>query len=235
MHTDRPGDARRPGAPGLRVFPAATSRPHTVVLVLHGGKARSQAPVRATQLAYQRMIPIARIAHRAIAAGGAAVWLLRNRIRGWNGPAMDAVQDARWALSEIDRAHPWARVVLVGHSMGGRAALRLAGEPRVKAVCALAPWIESNEPNAQLEGRSVLLVHGDGDRITSARACAEYADRAHRAGHSVRHVEIAGAGHAMLRRRAEWDDHVRRFVLATASTDAEGSTDPRPRSAEVDQ
>ncbi len=216
MHTDRSG------TPKLRGFPAATGTPHTVVLVLHGGKAHSQQRVRPRQLAYLRMVPFARLAHRAASETGTAVWLLRNRLRGWNGPAMDAVQDARWALSEIARVHPDARVVLAGHSMGGRAALRLAGDPQVTAVCALAPWIESGEPTEQLADRTVLVVHGDRDRITSQSASQSYARRATAAGHDVRYVVIPGVGHSMLRKRVEWEGHVRRFVRATTT----GETDP---------
>jgi len=35
---------------------------------------------------------------------------------------------------------------LVGHSMGGRTALRCAADQAVVGVCALAPWIEPGEP-----------------------------------------------------------------------------------------
>ncbi|GAA2358470.1 alpha/beta hydrolase [Saccharopolyspora halophila] len=200
--------------PSLRVLPASTRETGAVVLVLHGGRAQSTDPVRPAQLAYRRMLPFARAAHRAVAVEGAAVWLLCNRVRGWNEPALDAVVDASWALREVERRHPGAGVVLVGHSMGGRAALRLAGSGPVRAVCALAPWTEPRDPVAQLAGRQVLLLHGDRDRVTSAPASAEYARRAARAGAEVEHVVLPGTGHAMLRHAAEWHARTRDFVTA---------------------
>ena len=86
-------------------------------------------------------------------AHGVAVWLLCYRYRGWNRPDLDPVADARWALAEIRRAHPGVPVALVGHSMGGRVALRVADEPGVVAVCALAPWTTAKDHVDQLTGK----------------------------------------------------------------------------------
>lgn len=201
--------------PGHGASPPTDSAPEWVVLVLHGGRESSTAPTRPWQLAYQRMIPLARTLHRAVAGRGAAVWQLRNRVRGWNEPERDAVVDARVALAEIRRRHPDARVVVVGHSMGGRAALRIAGEERVEAVCALAPWIEDDEPVAHLSGCSVLLAHGDRDRTTSRTRCAEFTTRARAAGCDACFIRVSGDGHAMVRRARFWSSLVRDFVVAT--------------------
>lgn len=215
------------GAPSLRVLPAGgTTR--TVVLVLHGGRARSNTPVQPWQLAYRRMIPFARAAHRAAngsARSGTAVWLLRNRLRGWNEPQCDPVTDARRALAEIRKAHPAANIALVGHSMGGRAALRLAGEENVTAVCALAPWVEQGEPTGQLSGRTILIAHGDRDRMTSPQASADYARRASHSHPGTRFVTVAGSGHAMLRRSRVWNALVREFVLTAVRTNNPGQAD----------
>jgi alpha-beta hydrolase superfamily lysophospholipase len=104
--------------------------PRAIVLVLHGGRSRSQEPGDRKRLAYWRMLPIARM----IAARGPAVFVLRYHYRGWNAPAKDAQRDAEWALAELGRRHPGTPVVLVGHSMGGRAALGAAGARNVLAV-----------------------------------------------------------------------------------------------------
>jgi rhodanese-related sulfurtransferase len=45
--------------------------------------------------------------------------------------------------------HPIVEVVLVGHSMGRRAALRAGGDPQVAAVCALAPWTPPSTPGVR--------------------------------------------------------------------------------------
>lgn len=199
------------GTPALRVL-QPTGPIDTVVLVLHGGQARSDRPTRAVQLAYQRMLPIAWAIHRAVRPTGTAVWLLRNRVRGWNEPRQDPVRDALWALARVRRHHRDARVVLVGHSMGGRVALRVAGEPSVVAVCALAPWVEPGEPVDQLSDRTVLLAHGDRDRWTDAAGSYTFALRARELNPRVCRFSVFGSGHAMVRRAGDWTGLVSRFV-----------------------
>lgn len=183
-----------------------------VVLVLGGGRADSVARGSRRHLSYQRMRPFARTAARAAGPRGVAVWRLRYRVRGWNGDARDPVRDASWALDLAARRHPGVPVVLVGHSMGGRTALHVAGAPAVVAVCALAPWIEPGDPFDQLAGRLVVIAHGDLDRVTDPANSRRYAADAARAGVSVAHFEVAGESHALLRRAADWHGLVRDTV-----------------------
>jgi dienelactone hydrolase len=157
------------------------------------------------------MLPFAR--ELAGRERGLAVWLLRYRYRGWNAPAMDAKQDALWALDEAARRHPGVPVVLLGHSMGGRAALHAAGHPGVRAVCALAPWLDGTDPVEQLAGRGVLIAHGDRDRMTDPAESYAFAVRAKRVTDRVCRFDVLGDGHAMLRRAGDWNSLVRRFVL----------------------
>ncbi|WP_231950562.1 alpha/beta hydrolase [Allokutzneria albata] len=180
-----------------------------VVIVLHGGKARSREPVLRRTLSYLRMVPIA----RALRRPGTAVWLLRFRVRGWNEPELPSVADARWAIAEARRRHPGKPIVLVGHSMGARTALRVADEDWVRAVCALAPWIEPGEPMGVFAGRDVLIVHGTADRWTSPEQSLRYAERLRARSVRVEHVELPGAGHFMLRRVADWTGITRKFVM----------------------
>jgi len=214
--------APRQRLPTLRVLDSP--RPAgTVVLVLHGGRAHSIQPTRASQLAYQRMLPIAWSIHRAVRPAGAAIWLLRNRLRGWNEPHRDAVRDARWALDQVRRRHRHAKVVLVGHSMGGRVALRVADDPSVTAVCALAPWVEPHDPVSHLAGRTVLLAHGDHDRWTDPAKSYAFALRAREVTPDVCRFAVFGSGHAMLRRAGDWTGLVRRFVAGVI-----GAAPPHP-------
>jgi alpha-beta hydrolase superfamily lysophospholipase len=97
------------------------------------------------------MVPFARALART---DGLAVLMLRYRLRGWNGSARDAARDAEEMLAELHRRRPGVPTALVGHSMGGRAVLHAAGAPDVRAVAALAPWLDGTDPVDQLAGRS---------------------------------------------------------------------------------
>ncbi|MDT7651519.1 MAG: hypothetical protein QOI36_2925 [Pseudonocardiales bacterium] len=188
-----------------------------VVLVLHGGRARSRESSERRRLAYLRMVPFA----RTLAAAGPAAYMLRYRVRGWNEPAKDPLRDAQWALGEIAQRHPGAPVVLVGHSMGGRAALGAAGAPNVAAVCALAPWLDRSDPVDQLAGRIVLIAHGDREHYTDPRESYAYAVRAKRVTDRVARFDVHGAGHFMLNRAGDWRSLVVRFVLGVTGIEPE--------------
>jgi pimeloyl-ACP methyl ester carboxylesterase len=181
-----------------------------VALVLHGGQEVSRRPATHWYPAYWRMVPFARDLARA---PGVAVWQLCNTYRGWNEPDLDPVADARRALEGIRRAHPDVPVALVGHSMGGRVALRVADDPRVVGVCALAPWTPEGEPVAQLAGRTVLIAHGDRDKTTDPALSYTYAERAKEVTDRVARFDVRGEAHALLCRYREWTRLVRRFTL----------------------
>ncbi|MGI8817431.1 MAG: alpha/beta hydrolase [Pseudonocardia sp.] len=199
--------------PRVRSIGRVPESPSALVLVLHGGRSRSHARTNRFQLAYLRMLPFARSLARAGGRRGLAVWMVRYRYRGWNGPAMDAKQDAMWALDEAQRRNPGVPVVMVGHSMGGRAALHAAGHPMVRAVCALAPWLDGTDPVEQLAGRTVLIAHGDQERMTDPAQSYAFAVRAKLVTAQVCRFDVQGDGHAMLRRARDWSSLVRRFVL----------------------
>jgi pimeloyl-ACP methyl ester carboxylesterase len=192
-----------------------------VVIVLPGGRSVSRARFRGYQTANLRMIPFRFTLRRAVPDQPVVVWQLRYRYRGWNEPDQDPVSDVSWALGYARRHHPGAAVILVGHSMGGRAALRAAGDPSVIAVCALAPWVEPGEPVFQLLGRSVLILHGDQDTVTDPGASYRFAVQARELGVAIRWVSVAGDGHSMLRRAGYWATMVREFVKAVV--DAQGT------------
>ncbi len=199
--------------PGLSKSGAKGAAVRAVVLVLHGGQERSKVPATRWYPAYWRMVPFARDLRRAGRGAGVAVWLMCNRYRGWNQPELDPVADARWALEAIRRAHPGVPVVLVGHSMGGRVALRVADDPAIAGVCVLAPWTPAGEPVAQLADRTVLIAHGDRDRITDPGLSHAYAERAKLVTDSVCRFDVRGESHALLRRYSRWTLLVRRFTL----------------------
>ena len=191
------------------------ARVRSIVLVLHGGQARSPTTVRRwPQVSYLRMVPFARLLHRRAGERGMSVRILRYRYRGWDEPQRHPVQDARWALTQLRDQHPDASIVLLGHSMGGRAALRVADHPAVTAVCALAPWTLNEEPVHQLAGRSVLIAHGDREHMTDPQLSYRFAVRAKQVTSRVCRFDVLGDGHAMLRRAHDWSELAARFVEA---------------------
>ncbi|WP_370942458.1 alpha/beta hydrolase [Amycolatopsis sp. cg5] len=195
-----------------------------VVLVLHGGAERGLSPTKPWRLAYLRMVPLAKAVHRAARERGVEVRQLRNRVRGWNAPDLDPVKDARWALERIHADHPGVPVILIGHSMGGRVAFRVADDPAVVAVCGLAPWTPAREPVAALDGRTVLIVHGTSDRMTDPAESFFYAGRAQPGASRLARFEVAAEGHAMLRRASVWTRLVVAFVLDVVSGESGDET-----------
>lgn len=175
-----------------------------VALVLPGGKADSFEPTEPRQLTTLRMRPIARALFHGGQGYGIAVATVRYRYRGWNGAAASPTDDGLWALDELKRRYPGVPAVLVGHSMGGRAAVWLGCAPGVRGVIALAPWLPDTEPTDRLVGQQLLIAHGNWDVVTSPKASLRFAGRASRAGARVARAVVLGDTHAMLFRWSTW-------------------------------
>ena len=185
------------------------------VLVLHGGRPDGHQSGGGFLLSHVRMVPFGQALARAGARRGVDVTLLRYRYRGWNAPDLDPVVDARWALDELRRRHgDDVPVVLVGHSMGGRAALRVGDDRSVVGIAALAPWLERDDPWRHLTGKTLLVAHGDRERMTDPARSLEFARRVATVSDHVARFDVVGDGHAMLKRAGEWHDLVTRFALA---------------------
>jgi alpha-beta hydrolase superfamily lysophospholipase len=177
--------------------------PAGIVVVAHGGSEVSTASVTAVDPPVLRMIPVAWSVRRAVRGSGIAVWRHRFQVRGWNGDLASPAGDLNRLLDGIRARYNGVPVVLVGHSMGARAACRAAGHPVVCAVAGLAPWLPPGEPVDQLTGRRVLLVHGSADTVTRPGDTWAYAARA-RAVTSVTTLQVDGGDHPMLRRANLW-------------------------------
>lgn len=190
-----------------------TSRPadaEAVVLVLHGGAAKSRRENEWWHLPVLRLLPVANAVARA-GRGRVAVARLRFAVRGWNDMEESPVADARWGLEQVRAAYPGLPIGVIGHSMGGRVAIRVAGDPGVRAVVGLASWVEWGDVAQGRPGVSALLLHGDRDRITRPKGSRHMVRELARLGVDAEYVEVPGEGHAFLRhpvtvdrRAAEW-------------------------------
>jgi pimeloyl-ACP methyl ester carboxylesterase len=192
---------------------AEPSRPEGAVLVLHGGASRPAKPtVQPTQLSVLRMIPLARRIARAT-RGRVAVHRLLNSHRGWQAhhtPLMDVA----WALDQLrERYGGLPPTCLVGHSLGGRAALLAGAEPGVVGVVALNPWVYPTD-TVDLAGRRVLVVHGDADRIAVPERAQLVARRLARTTEAEWRT-VEGGQHAMLRHGRVFETAAADFVAET--------------------
>ncbi len=178
--------------------------PAGVVLVLHGGGSRGvPLAVSPTQLSVLRMIPVA----RAVARAGhrrLAVLRLLNAFRGWDTDHTP-VQDVAWALEQIaQRFGADLPVCLVGHSLGGRAALVSADRPQVHGVVALAPWVYASDVGSGVADTPIVIIHGDQDRVAAPDRSRRVAEGLRRET-PVAYVTVRGGKHAMLSHRRAFD------------------------------
>ncbi len=219
MYGSGPGNRDRVTTTGVEPMPhltrSAPRRTTGVVLLLHG-LVRSPDPLDARSPSWLRMRLMATQVRGALHREDRAVWLLRYRYGGWgHGGPSSPVADARWALARVRAELGERPVVLVGHSMGARAAVAVADDPLVLGVVALAPWLGPSDPVGTLRGRHLLAAHGTRDRVTSAPATRDYVRRAVGTALSSEFVDMGPRGHAMLPGAAAWNrvvvDAVRRF------------------------
>ncbi|WP_346267328.1 alpha/beta hydrolase [Streptomyces sp. SID4982] len=181
----------------------APESPRAAVLTLHGGRANDVSATRPWHLAALRMRPLLRAVATGLPPDGILLGEVRYRQRGWNGGA--AADDVLRALAELHDRYGPLPVVLVGHSMGGRAALHVGAHSAVRGVLALAPWLPAGEPTVHLRGQRFVVLHGDADRITGADDSVNFVLRARTDGARAGMVLLAGAEHAMLRRLPLWN------------------------------
>ena len=197
-----------------------------VVLLLHGGASRGEGVrVGPTQLSVVRMIATARACART-ARGRLAVYRLLNTYRGWDA-TRSPVADCDWAIDEVAARYGSVPVGLVGHSLGGRAALVAGDNPAVGSVAVLNPWLYPRD-DPDLSGRSVLFVHGGQDRVASIEKAETVARRLTRRT-SVGFIRIPDGKHAMLRHGSAYDRYAASFTAAVLLRDPALASGPVAR------
>jgi pimeloyl-ACP methyl ester carboxylesterase len=129
---------------------------------------------------------------------------VRYRVKSWK--QLDrCVEDARAAIEELAAR----RTLVLGFSMGGAVAARVASEPSVETVLGLAPWFPDRLPLEPLRGRRLRVLHGSLDRrlpgipgVSPSLSRRGY-DRALALGASGEYTLIPGAVHGVAL-RAHW-------------------------------
>ncbi|WP_299518136.1 alpha/beta hydrolase [uncultured Serinicoccus sp.] len=172
------------------------------VLVLHGGQQHSTEPTTWRQLSVLRSRVLASAVARAGARNRLDVVFLRYAVRGWNDGA--PLRDARWALGRLREEDPALPTGLLGYSMGGRTALRLAEE--VDTVATAAAWVDRADlPLLRPpRGGRVLMVHGARDEVTSPEGTLAAAERLRRLGADVRVRTDLDDTHGLVRHAPTW-------------------------------
>lgn len=102
---------------------------------------------------------VARLARRFDELGFLEV---RYRVKSWHR-FEECAEDARAALVEA-RARGGDELALLGFSMGGAVAVRVADDPAVRLVVGVAPWLPPQLDLSPLDGRRFAVMHGALDR-----------------------------------------------------------------------
>ena len=120
-------------------------------------------------MANQRIEWLARSLRRRLGSG-VLVRRVQYRVRGWNSAELDALRDAATALDSMREHFDAAKIVVVGHSMGGRVAAHLSASGNVGAAVALAPWwprVDASS-NSGLQEACIGHYHRSGRRCLVA-------------------------------------------------------------------
>jgi pimeloyl-ACP methyl ester carboxylesterase len=126
---------------------------------------------------------------------------VRYRVKSWRR-LESCVDDARAAVDEIGAR----QVVLLGFSMGGAVSVAVAGEPAVRGVIGLAPWIPDQLDVTTLRRKRLTVIHGALDRWlpgipgVSASHSRKGFERARERGAEGRYVLLPGALHGVALR-----------------------------------
>lgn len=195
------------------ILPDGRRRPRAIALLLHGGAEHGVGRTTKYAPPLLRMLPVGRSIERDL-RGRVAVATLRDAVRGYNDEQRSPVRDAQWALQRLRGLYPDLPLALVGHSMGGRVALEMAGSDGVVTVVGMAPWIPQRYDVKPFLTRHTLLLHGTKDVVTSPRESAELVRRITEAGGNAHGIQLPDA-HAMLLRARAWHRHTTDFLSST--------------------
>ena len=157
-------------------------------VIAHGGKSRSGAPTRTCA---RRPCGCSRSCSISPASAGVWDWPRHSSVPA-RGIQRRRPGHRRRVGARPRRGPVWRPRVPARPLDGRAAALRAAGHPSVVSVVALAPWCPPAEPVNQLEGRTVVIAHGERDRITDPARSLEFARHAHPVAARLARFELGG-------------------------------------------
>ena len=167
-------------------------------------------------MANQRVEWLARSLQRRLGSG-VLVRRVQYQVRGWNTAELDALRDAEIALASMREHFDAAKIVVVGHSMGGRVAAHLSASGDVGAVVALAPWWPQNDADLIPNTCRLLVMHGTADTWTDPHSSYTQTLRARDRGVDAQWMSIEGAGHYLLRQWPRWHQLTAQFAASQLS------------------
>jgi dienelactone hydrolase len=83
---------------------------------------------------------------------------VRYRVKSWRRIDL-CVEDALGAIAALEPE----RTLMLGFSMGGSVSVRVAAQPSVTGILALAPWLPEQLDLSPLDGKRLAIVHGSLD------------------------------------------------------------------------
>lgn len=195
-----------------------------LVLLLHGGHESSDAPVRDGLISqgWGQTTSIQRGIWERAAMHGLSTWALRHSVLGWNDDAGGdpaPVPEARRALEVSRDAFGGVPIVLVGHSMGGRTAVRVADDRSVVGVVGLAPWLPKEEPAHNLAQKHLRVAHAKLDHLCGLATMKDFLQEAEGVAAGVE-VESMGLDVHYLVRESRWQDFALRHAIELTARNA---------------
>ena len=129
---------------------------------------------------------------------------VRYRVKSWRRLDL-CVEDAHAAIAALEPR----RTLLLGFSMGGAVSVRVAAQPSVAGLVALAPWLPEELDLAALDGKRLAIIHGSLDSPlpgipgVTARSSRRAYERAVARGIEASYTVIQGGLHGAAV-RAPW-------------------------------
>ena len=135
-------------------------------------------------------------------------------LRGWNGAQFDALRDAQVALDDMREEFDPAKIVVVGHSMGGPGGGAPCGERRRRRRCRAGAVVATKRCRSRADQLPAARAARHRRPRTDPGASRAQTRHARERGVDAQWVPMAGAGHSMIRDWRRWHRLTAEFAAA---------------------